>query len=57
MRDRVLECPHCKATNIKTKEHHEEIKLYGKAVIECKDCNKLFLLRDDGDGEYIRAPK
>lgn len=49
---KVLECPYCSAANIKTKEQQEEVKGFGKVVIECNYCSRLFILRDDGDGEY-----
>lgn len=56
MKDKYLACPHCNTANIMTNEHVEEMQVVGKAVFTCNGCNKLFVLRDDGDGEYIYSP-
>ena len=50
----LIPCPHCRTLN--TMDNYEELSLVGKAVVECKGCEKLFILRDDGDGEYVYAP-
>ena len=50
----LLLCSHCYTRN--TIDNYEDLNLVGKVVIECKGCGKLFILRDDGDGEYIYAP-
>jgi hypothetical protein len=50
----LLSCPYCQTPN--TIDNYGEINVVGKVVIECKGCEKLFILRDDGDGEYIYAP-
>lgn len=52
-----LECPYCKAINTITDEEYKDIDFVGKVVVECNKCNKLYTLRDDGDGEYISGPK
>lgn len=50
---KIAECPHCKTINTISDEAYKDIELVGKVVIECSSCNRLFILRDDGDGEYI----
>lgn len=48
-----LKCPYCKNINKATEDNRKELDVYGKVVIYCESCKKLYVLRDDGDGEYI----
>lgn len=53
-----VECPHCRidlllcdSTWLKI---FDELDMYGKAVVECANCSKFFLIRDeDEDGPFI----
>lgn len=52
-----LKCPHCNTENLRTKNIDKEMAKVGKAVIECTYCHKLFVLRDEGDGEFVAQPR
>lgn len=51
--DDIKKCPYCGTDNKLFQEGQEEMKQVGKAVIDCAKCSKLFVVRDDGDGEYV----
>lgn len=52
--DRIIKCSYCKTINHLNIDINKELNEVGKTVISCTCCDKLFQLRDDGDGEYIR---
>lgn len=46
-------CPYCGHKNATADEMRKELKEVGKAVVDCELCKTWYLLRDDGDGEYV----
>lgn|GEM_PF-4932698 len=50
---REVNCPYCDELNAVTEEHEKDMAQYGKTCFCCSKCNRLFVLRDDGDGEYV----
>nr|DAQ35641.1 MAG TPA: RNA polymerase-like protein [Caudoviricetes sp.] len=48
-------CPHCGACNTVAEFNDRDMREYGKTVFCCCQCDKLFTLRDDGDGEFISS--
>lgn len=46
-------CPYCEAESQITDDARREVEDFGKAVIECPHCKTLYLLRDDGDGDFV----
>ncbi|MFT9496352.1 hypothetical protein [Anaerosolibacter sp.] len=46
-------CPYCGHQNAREEEHNIDMKKYGKTCFSCDSCDKLFTLRDDGDGEFV----
>lgn len=57
MKEESLYCPYCNSLTIKTKKNLKNMEMYGRAIIICDACDNLFMLRDDGDGEYIYGKK
>lgn len=47
-------CPHC-GENIVPEDidYLYDMGSVGKAVFDCPECDRYFMLRDDGDGPYI----
>lgn len=52
---REIVCPCCGECNAVTEEHETDMQVYGKAVLCCGNCDRLFVLRDDGDGEFVSS--
>lgn len=53
--NQYTECPYCGHMNEKKEQYEEDMKSCGKTVMCCERCDKLYVLRDDGDGEYIKT--
>ena len=51
--DAETTCPYCGHKNITTAEMLKELQEVGKAVVDCELCKTWYLLRDDGDGQYV----
>lgn len=52
---RVIKCPYCGEGTEVDKENIMDLHEVGKSCFCCAACDKIFVLRDDGDGEYIRG--
>lgn len=50
-----VNCPYCKTEVQISLDNLDDMDNYGKTVFSCDKCNKLFTLRDDGDGAYIKT--
>ena len=46
-------CPHCGEPYLLSLHDFYELNEVGKAVTECDECDKVFVLRDDGDGLFV----
>jgi transcription elongation factor Elf1 len=51
-------CPHCgNITLFNTFDYEENMQEVGKYVVDCKTCDRLFTIRDDGDCEFVSHTK
>jgi hypothetical protein len=48
----TIVCPTCGSTQGMTVEALDELDKVGKAVFECEECDRYFLVEDDGDGLF-----
>ncbi len=55
METRVIKCPYCGEGAEVDEENIRDLHEVGKSCFCCTACDKIFVLRDDGDGEYIRG--
>ena len=46
-------CPYCGTENKITDDASRDVEDFGKSVIECSHCKRLYLLRNDGDGVFV----
>lgn len=52
-----IRCPHCEELYLPTDEDFDEIEDYGKFVVDCGMCDRLFVVGEDGDGLYVKPPR
>lgn len=49
----LVNCPHCGSSDVLTNEDVEYICEYGKLAMECKNCHRLYTVRDEFDDYKI----
>lgn len=52
---RKISCPYCGVCVEANDENERDMQECGKTCLCCTGCGKLFVLRDDGDGEFVMA--